>query len=137
MTTVIPRKVQRNKAFTDWLEKLTDDVAKAAIAERIDRLRKGNMGDVHPVKDASGLAELRVNHGPGYRVYFITVGTTIILLLCAGDKSTQTRDIKRAKNMIEEIVVQHAAAKKKREEDERKAAKAAVKAGKSTTSKRK
>ena len=91
------------------------------------------MGDVRPVEGAPGLYELHVFVGPGYRVYFITVGKTIILLLCGVDKSTQTDDMKRAKNVLEDIKKQNAAARKKREEDDR----AAEKARKSTTSKRK
>ncbi|WP_373995247.1 type II toxin-antitoxin system RelE/ParE family toxin [Massilia sp. WG5] len=137
MSTVIPRKVKKTDDFKTWLKELRDDVGKAAINDRIERLERGNLGDCHPVEGAPGLYELRVDHGPGYRVYFINVGTTIVLLLCGGDKSTQTADIKKAKKMLDDIKKQNAAAKKKREEDEKKAAKAAEKARQSNKSKRK
>lgn len=133
MTNVTPRNVQKTNEFALWLAALKDDVGKAAITDRIERLERGSLGDVHPVEGAPGLYELRVFVGPGYRVYFITVGKTIILLLCGGDKSTQTNDIRRAKNVLEDIKKQNAAARKKREETDR----AAEKARKSTTLKRK
>ncbi len=66
----------------------------ARIAARIDRLALGNPGDVRPV--GSGVSEMRINYGPGYRVYYIQRGSTIVVILCGGDKRTQTADIKRA-----------------------------------------
>ena len=74
---------------------LRDHRARAKIAARIDRLALGNPGDVAPVGE--GVSELRIHYGPGYRVYFIKRGRTLIILLCGGDKSTQTKDIKAAK----------------------------------------
>jgi putative addiction module killer protein len=74
---------------------LRDHRARAKIAARIDRLALGNPGDVAPVGE--GVSELRIHYGPGYRVYFIKRGQTLIILLCGGDKSTQTKDIKAAK----------------------------------------
>jgi putative addiction module killer protein len=128
MSGVIPKKVQRTDQFEAWLDAMQDEIGKAAINDRIDRVEGGNYGDVKPVKGTQGLYEIRVDVGPGYRVYFIVVGNTIILLLLGGDKSTQKADIKKAKDMLEDIKRQNAAAKKKREEEEKKAAKAAEKA---------
>jgi len=80
--------------FTDWLDALKDIKARATIRVRLDRARLGNMGDCKPI--AGGVSELRIDFGPGYRVYFGQEGTRIIVLLCGGDKSTQKADIKRA-----------------------------------------
>ena len=77
--------------FAGWLEGLTDRQARARIKTRIDRVSLGNFGDVEPVGEA--VSELRIDWGPGYRVYFTRVGKTILLLLCGGDKRTQRRDI--------------------------------------------
>ena len=74
---------------------LPDHRARAKIAARIDRLAVRNPGDVAPVGE--GISELRIHYGPGYRVYFVSRGKTLIVLLCRGDKSTQTKDIKTAK----------------------------------------
>jgi putative addiction module killer protein len=71
------------------------------IASRIERLALGNPGDVKPV--GGGVSEMRVPHGPGYRVYFTQTEKTIVVLLCGGDKSTQQKDIKRAKEMAAEL----------------------------------
>ncbi len=75
--------------------RLTDDRLLAAIAYRLGRLVYGNPGDVKPV--GKGISELRMDYGPGYRIYFQTRGSEVILLLCGGDKSTQAKDIKAAK----------------------------------------
>jgi putative addiction module killer protein len=74
---------------------LRDHRARAKIAARIDRLALGNPGDVAPVGE--GVSELRIHYGPGYRVYFITRSQTLVVLLCGGDKSTQTKNIRAAK----------------------------------------
>jgi putative addiction module killer protein len=66
----------------------------ARIAARIDRLALGNPGDVKPI--GSGISEMRIDYGPGYRVYFVQQGSTVVLILCGGDKRTQAADIKRA-----------------------------------------
>ncbi len=137
MGAVTSKKVKRTDEFDLWLDGLLDEIGKAAINERIDRLKGGNVGDVKPVKGAQGLYEIRVDVGPGYRVYFVVVGNTIILLLLGGDKSTQKGDIKRAKRMLDDMKECAAAAKKKREEEERKAVTAAEKARQSHKSKRK
>lgn len=80
--------------FTEWLTSIRDTRARAKIRVRLDRVSLGNLGDCHSVGER--VQELRVNYGPGYRVYFGQEGTAIVLLLCDGDKSTQTRDIETA-----------------------------------------
>ena len=81
--------------FREWLHGLRDIRARARVRVRLNRVRLGSFGDTKPVGD--GVAELRVPYGPGYRVYFAQAGSTIVLLLCGGDKSTQSRDISTAK----------------------------------------
>jgi len=81
--------------FEHWLESLRDRQARARIKKRLDRVGLGNLGDFKPVGE--GVMELRVDYGPGYRIYFAQSGAAIILLLCGGDKSTQDQDILKAK----------------------------------------
>ena len=92
--------VMQTEEFRDWLLALGDRTAARKIAQRIVRLQSGLMGDA---KFFDGIGELRVDFGPGYRVYFVRSGTEVIILLCGGDKSTQQRDIARAKAMAKEI----------------------------------
>jgi putative addiction module killer protein len=80
--------------FRDWVEALKDREARARIRVRINRVRLGNLGDCKSV--GGGVSELRIPHGPGYRVYFGRQGSTVVVLLCAGDKRTQARDIEVA-----------------------------------------
>ncbi|MDZ4363440.1 type II toxin-antitoxin system RelE/ParE family toxin [Brevundimonas sp.] len=87
--------VFKSSAFDAWMTALKDRRAVARIQVRIDRLALGNPGDVRPV--GHGISELRIDHGPGYRVYFAQRGTTLVILLCGGDKSTQARDIAKAR----------------------------------------
>lgn len=94
-------EVFKTAEFDTWLLNLKDHVGKARIISRIERLEQGNSGDAEPVGD--GISELRVHSGPGYRVYYKQTGRTIILLLCGGDKSTQQRDIRRAKSIAAEL----------------------------------
>jgi putative addiction module killer protein len=89
--------IRETSTFTDWMENLCDDRAQARIARRIDRLAAGNPGDVKPVGE--GVSELRIDYGPGYRVYFLRRGATLIILLCGGDKRTQARDVVNAKRL--------------------------------------
>jgi putative addiction module killer protein len=77
--------------FDEWLRGLDDQNAVARVLARIGRVRRGNLGDCKPVGE--GVSELRVDHGPGYRVYFGHKGQTLVILLCGGDKRTQNRDI--------------------------------------------
>jgi putative addiction module killer protein len=81
--------------FEVWLESLRDRQARARIKKRLDRIELGNLGDFKPVGE--GVLELRIDYGPGYRIYFAESGATIILFLYGGDKSTQDQDILRAK----------------------------------------
>ncbi|NOT58668.1 MAG: type II toxin-antitoxin system RelE/ParE family toxin [Acidobacteria bacterium] len=81
--------------FRDWFDSLKDPAAQMRIDARLVRLRSGNPGDIKSV--GGGVSELRINYGPGYRVYVAMAGTTLVILLCAGDKRTQAVDIKRAK----------------------------------------
>jgi putative addiction module killer protein len=78
----------------DWLSKLADTRAQAKIASRINRLAAGNFGDCKPLRQ--GLCEMRIDWGPGYRVYYATLGSVCVLLLCGGDKQKQSSDIDRA-----------------------------------------
>jgi putative addiction module killer protein len=93
--------IQKTEEFDEWLSNLADQKAQAKIVSRIERLGFGNPGDVKPV--GAGVSEMRVPHGPGYRVYFKQTGKTVVLLLCGGDKSTQEKDIKRAKEIAAEL----------------------------------
>jgi putative addiction module killer protein len=81
--------------FTRWLEALRDRVAFVRIAVRLDRVQAGNFGTVKALGD--GVSELKIDHGPGYRVYYAMSGKTVVLLLIGGDKSTQSRDVETAK----------------------------------------
>jgi putative addiction module killer protein len=94
-------EVRQTATFSDWMAALRDHRARAKIAVRIDRLALGNAGDVGPVGE--GVSELRIDYGPGYRVYFVKRGKTLIVLLCGGDKSTQTKDIKTAKMLAANV----------------------------------
>ena len=86
--------------FQHWIRGLRDESARNRIGARLARLRRGHMGDVRPVGD--GVSEMRINYGPGYRIYFVREGMTIVVLLCGGDKDSQTRDIRRAKRLAAE-----------------------------------
>ena len=87
----------KSGVYDDWIKQLRDERAKARIYTRIDRLENGNPGDVKPVGE--GISEMRIDYGPGYRVYYKDTGREIIILLCGGDKTTQTADIIRAKQI--------------------------------------
>lgn len=87
--------------FADWIAALKDRSARARINIRIQRLRSGNPGDIKSVGE--GVSEMRIDHGPGYRVYLTNRGRTIVILLCGGDKSTQRRDIAKAKDMAKQV----------------------------------
>lgn len=90
-------EIIRSSTFSSWLAALADSRARARIQARIDRMADGNMGDAKPVGD--GLSEARIDYGPGYRVYFMQQGQQLVVLLCGGDKSSQARDIKQAKQI--------------------------------------
>jgi putative addiction module killer protein len=87
-------EIRKTDLFAKWIDNLRDVQAKARVLVRIERLASGNAGDVKPIGE--GISELRINYGPGYRVYFIKRGNELIILLAGGDKSSQTADIKVA-----------------------------------------
>jgi len=87
-------EVRQTEAYAEWFARLRDRQARARIDTRIRRLSLGNPGDVKPVGE--GVSELRIDYGPGYRVYFVQRGKTLIVLLAGGDKRTQDRDINKA-----------------------------------------
>jgi putative addiction module killer protein len=89
-------EIRRTQAFSDWL-RACDAMTRAHVFNRIDRLRLGNPGDVKPV--GGGISEMRITYGPGYRVYFVRRGASVVILLCGGSKSTQSKDIARAKQL--------------------------------------
>jgi len=93
--------IRETMEFSNWLTKLKDVQARARIVRRVDRLQRGNPGDVKPVGE--GVSELRIDYGPGYRVYFIQEGKLIIVLLCGGDKSSQSRDISQARALAKAL----------------------------------
>ena len=93
-------EIYRTDVFDDWLRSLRDLQGRARIDVRIRRLANGNPGDVRPV--GQGVSELRIDFGPGYRVYFAARGDDLILLLAGGDKSSQARDIASALALYEE-----------------------------------
>jgi len=87
-------EIRKTVLFAQWLDALRDLRARARIQARIERLAAGNPGDVEPIGE--GVSELRIDYGPGYRVYFKQRGRELIILLAGGDKSTQAKDIKAA-----------------------------------------
>lgn len=93
--------IRQTAIFREWLENLGDRRAVERIAQRIVRLQAGLFGDAKSVGE--GVIELRVDHGPGYRVYFVRRGNVLVVLLCGGDKSSQKRDIKRAQALAKEV----------------------------------
>lgn len=93
-------EVRQTAEFAEWLESLKDHKASALVASRIERLGYGLIGDA---KVFDGIGELRIDYGPGYRVYYCRRAGIIYILLCGGTKRTQDRDIKRAKKMAKEI----------------------------------
>ena len=94
-------EVRETEAFADWFAGLRDERARAKIVARIRRLSLGNPGDVAPVGE--GVSEMRIHHGPGYRVYFVMRGEVLAILLGGGDKSTQDRDIRAAIALAQEV----------------------------------
>lgn len=95
------RQISETEVFTAWLAALADAIAKAAILRRLDQARQGNFGDHKPLED--GLNEMRIDVGPGYRIYYCRIGKVEYLLIGGGDKSTQKVDIKRAKDMLKAL----------------------------------
>ena len=94
-------ETRQTLAFSDWLNNLRDVRAKTRIAIRIARIEAGLMGEVKSVGD--GVSEVRIDFGPGYRLYFTRRGEELIILLCGGDKGSQARDIAKAKEMVAQL----------------------------------
>lgn len=94
-------EIRKTELFAKWIDNLRDVQAKARVLVRIERLASGNAGDVKPVGE--GISEMRIDYGPGYRVYFIKHGSELIILLAGGDKSSQSADIKVALRLAREL----------------------------------
>ena len=94
-------QIQQTEAYAKWFSGLRDRIPRARIDIRIRRLSLGNAGDAKPVGD--GVSELRVDHGPGYRIYFVQRGDVVIVLLAGGDKPTQDKDIRNAKALAKAL----------------------------------
>lgn len=94
-------EIRQTEVYAKWFNSLRDRQARARIDVRIRRLSLGNPGDVKPVGE--GVSELRIDYGPGYRIYFAQHGQTFVVLLAGGDKSTQDRDIRTALDLAREL----------------------------------
>jgi putative addiction module killer protein len=94
-------EIRKTEQFAKWIDNLRDIQAKARVLVRIERLASGNAGDVKPVGE--GVSEMRIDYGPGYRVYFVQRGSELIILLAGGDKSSQSRDIKAAIRLAQNL----------------------------------
>jgi putative addiction module killer protein len=93
-------QIVQSDVFTAWLDNVKDERAAARIVTRIRRMEIGNAGDMRSVGE--GVSEIRIDYGPGYRVYFTRRGRTLVVLLCGGDKKSQRKDIALAKRMAKE-----------------------------------
>jgi putative addiction module killer protein len=93
--------VRQTEEFIKWLDELKDKRAQVRIAARLRQVESGNLGDRQPIE--ADVSELRVDFGPGYRLYFVRRGRIVIVLLNAGDKSTQKRDLRRALKLAEQL----------------------------------
>ncbi|MDY0341467.1 MAG: type II toxin-antitoxin system RelE/ParE family toxin [Coriobacteriia bacterium] len=94
-------EIRQTDEYESWFERLRDREARFRIIARIRRLSLGNLGDVKPVGE--GVSELRITYGPGYRVYIKQQGNTLVVLLAGGDKSSQKRDVERAKQLARDL----------------------------------
>ena len=94
-------EIRQTDEYLRWFEKLRDRQARARILARVRRLSLGNPGDVEPIGE--GVSELRIDYGPGYRIYFKQFGNVIAVLLAGGDKRTQKRDIEKAKTLARDL----------------------------------
>jgi putative addiction module killer protein len=96
-------QIERTAQFDGWLRSLKDNLGKRRIQARLDMLALGHWGDCKPV--GGGVTELRLHTGPGYRVYCWQDGVVVVVMLCAGDKASQTRDIAQAQAMVRQLLV--------------------------------
>jgi putative addiction module killer protein len=94
-------EVRQTEEYSEWFANLRDKKARARINARIRRLSLGNLGDVKPVGE--GVSELRIDYGPGYRVYFLQRGREVVILLAGGDKRTQQKDIQKALELVRNL----------------------------------
>ncbi len=94
-------EIRKTDTFAKWIDGLRDIRARAGILVRIERLSLGNPGDAKPVGE--GVSEMRIDYGPGYRVYFKKIGQTVVVLLAGGDKRTQAKDIKSALRLAQNL----------------------------------
>ena len=94
-------EIRKTEIYIQWLDDLRDIRARARIQVRVERMAAGNAGDVKPV--GAGVSELRIDYGPGYRVYFTKRGNKVVILLAGGDKSTQSTDIKTALRLAKNL----------------------------------
>lgn len=94
-------EIRKSEEYGKWIDGLRDLQARARIQARVERLRAGNPGDVKPV--GSGVSEMKIDYGPGYRVYFVKRGDVLIILLVGGNKGSQTEDIKMAQNLASKL----------------------------------
>lgn len=94
-------EIQKTETYSQWIDALRDEKGRAKILARVERLAAGNPGDVAPVGE--GVSELRIDFGPGYRVYYKKRGKEIIILLAGGDKSSQEKDIEKAKELARNL----------------------------------
>lgn len=94
-------EIRKTDTFAKWIDGLSDIRARARILVRIERLSAGNPGDVKSVGE--GVSELRIDYGPGYRVYYKRIGQTVVILLAGGDKRNQTKDIKTAQRLAQNL----------------------------------
>ena len=93
--------IRQTDVFSKWLTKLKDIQAKVSILRQIERVREGNFGDYKSI--GSNVSELRITTGPGYRIYYTKKDDEIVILLVGGDKSTQSKDIQKAKELVKEL----------------------------------
>ena len=94
-------EIRSTDTFVKWLDRLADINARARVLARIDRLAEGNPGDARGVGE--GVMELRINYGPGYRVYYVAQGQELVILLAGGEKSSQSRDIRSAQRLARNL----------------------------------
>ena len=93
--------LRQTETFSRWFSSLKDRSGRIRILSRLDRIAMGNFGDVKPIGE--GVSEIRIDTGPGYRLYFVRRENAVVLLLCGGDKSTQDRDIARVKELAKTL----------------------------------
>jgi len=99
---IIYETINGVQPFEDWYDSIKDPVVRFRISSRINRLKTGNLGDWKPLTD--GVCELKLHFSSGYRIYFSKIDNVILLLLCGGDKSSQSRDIKNAKECLKDYM---------------------------------